>query len=175
MKNKHDIIWLDTIDSTNEEARRRISEIDNLSVISANCQTSGKGQRGNTWSSNPSENLTFSIVTKFSTEGEVPSVRAADQFVISEIGALAAIDCLATYNIEAKIKWPNDIYVGNKKICGILIENAVRDGRLATSIIGVGLNVNQLHFDPALPNPTSMLICEPNCAPLAWPPIHSHL
>ena len=157
MTKKHDIIWLDTTDSTNEEARRRISDIDNLSVVSAYSQTAGRGQRGNTWSSSPGENLTFSIVIKYGHEyGQTLPMRACDQFSVSEAAALAVVDLLASYNIEAKIKWPNDIYVGDRKICGILIENSLREGFMSSSIIGIGLNVNQTVFDPSLPNPTSM-------------------
>lgn len=160
MTKKHDIIWLESTDSTNEEAGRRISDLDNLSVLSAVRQTEGRGQRGNSWSSNDGENLTFSIVLKYGNgEGFIPEIRAADQFAISEAAALAVVDLLASYDIEAKIKWPNDIYVGNRKICGILIENAIRGSYIANSIIGIGLNVNQQTFDPSLPNPTSMLLC----------------
>ena len=157
MAKKHDIIWLDTVDSTNEEARRRISTLDNLSVLSACRQTEGRGQRGNTWSAKPGENLTFTIIMKFGPEsGKAVPLRALEQFAISEAAALSVVDLLAVHNIEAKIKWPNDIYAGNRKICGILIENAVRDSMLSSSIIGIGLNVNQTEFDPTLPNPTSM-------------------
>ena len=157
MAKKHDIIWLDTVDSTNDEARRRISDLDNLSVLSALEQTAGRGQRGNRWAARAGENLTFTIVLKYGP-GALPSVRAVDQFTISEITALTVVDLLAAHGIEAKIKWPNDIYVGNKKICGILIEHSVREGMLSSSIIGIGLNVNQTEFDPSLPNPTSMLL-----------------
>ena len=157
MAKKHDIIWLESIDSTNEEARRRISSLDNLSVLSAYCQTAGRGQRGNTWSANPGENLTFSIVLKYAADS-FQEIRAIDQFAISELTALSVIDLLAVHGIEGKIKWPNDIYVGHRKICGILIEHSVREGMLSSSIIGVGLNVNQTEFDPSLPNPTSMLL-----------------
>ena len=159
MTKKHDIIWLDTTDSTNEEARRNILSLDNLSVVSAYSQTAGRGQRGNTWSSSPGENLTFSVVMKYGHEsGLVSPLRACDQFAVSEAAALAVVDLLASYDIEAKIKWPNDIYVSDRKICGILIENSVRDGSMASSIIGIGLNVNQTTFDPSLPNPTSMAL-----------------
>ena len=160
MTKRYDIIWLDKTDSTNEEAKRQISTLDNLSVLSAFEQTSGKGQRGNSWSSDAGKNLTFSIVMKYGC-GTIPEIRAIDQFVISEITALAVVELLSAYGIEAKIKWPNDIYVGDRKICGILIEHSVRDRMLSSSIIGVGLNVNQTEFDPSLPNPTSMLTCHP--------------
>ena len=158
MTKKHDIIWLESIGSTNEEARRRISALDNLSVLSAVSQTAGRGQRGNTWSAKPGENLTFSIVLKYGP-GATPEIRALDQSVISEITALSVVDFLAAHGIEAKIKWPNDIYAGDRKICGILIEHSVRSGLLSSSIIGIGLNVNQRNFDVNLPNPISMALC----------------
>lgn len=158
MAKKHDIMWMDTVDSTNDEARRRISDLDNLSVLSAMEQTSGRGQRGNTWSAKAGENLTFSIVLKYGSS-QFPEIRALDQFVISEITALSVVDLLAAHGIDAKIKWPNDIYVGDRKICGILIEHSVRETMLSSSIIGVGLNVNQTEFNPFLPNPVSMLTC----------------
>ena len=150
MENKTDIIWLDSIDSTNDEARRRILTLDNLSVLSALEQTGGRGQRENKWHSEPNQNLTFSIVLKN------PPVKAADQFIISEITAVTLVSFLAEHGIEADIKWPNDIYVGDRKICGILIENSLRGEWIQHSIIGIGLNVNQKAFSDDLPNPISM-------------------
>ena len=162
MAKKHDIMWIESVDSTNEECRRHIPDIDNLSVVSALSQASGRGQRGNTWCSAPGENLTFSVVLKFPanvTAGELEPMQAYDQFVLSEIAALAVVDLLAGHDIQAKIKWPNDIYVGGRKICGILIENSLRGEWIQHSIIGIGLNVNQRNFDVTLPNPTSMVLC----------------
>ena len=159
---KADIMWLGSTDSTNEEAKRIISDIDNLSVLSALEQTAGRGQRGNQWHSAPGENLLFSIVLKYSKDemlsDALSPVRACDQFVISEAAALAITDFLSGYGISAKIKWPNDIYIGDKKICGVLIENSLRGENLSSSIIGIGLNVNQRNFDVNLPNPTSMVL-----------------
>ena len=153
MKNKYDIIWLQNVDSTNEEARRRFSECDNLSVLSAVSQTSGKGQRGNSWTSEPGANLTFSIILK-----DGYRIKAYDQFVLSEITALSVIDFLSFHGIDSSIKWPNDIYVDKKKICGILVENSLRGEFVSSSIIGIGLNINQRNFDVNLPNPTSMIL-----------------
>ena len=153
MKNKYDIIWLQNVDSTNEEARRRFSECDNLSVLSAVSQTSGKGQRGNSWSSEPGANLTFSIILK-----DGYRIKAYDQFVLSEITALSVTDFLSVHGIDSSIKWPNDIYVDKKKICGILVENSLRGEFVSSSIIGIGLNINQRNFDVNLPNPTSMIL-----------------
>ena len=160
---KADIMWLGSTDSTNEEAKRIISDIDNLSVLSALEQTAGRGQRGNSWHSAAGENLLFSIVLKYRKEGMrpncLPPIRACDQFVISETAALAVTDFLSGYGISAKIKWPNDIYIGDKKICGILVEHSIRGEWLSNSIIGIGLNINQRNFDVNLPNPTSMALC----------------
>ena len=155
MTKRADIIWLGEVDSTNSEARRHISDIDNLSVVSALSQSQGRGQMGNTWSSAPGENLTFSIVMK--PEG-LNAIRARDQFVLSEAAALTIVEFLSGHDIQAEIKWPNDIYVGNRKICGMLIENSLRGDTISHSIIGIGLNVNQRNFDINLPNPTSMAI-----------------
>ncbi len=162
MKRDYDIIWLDSVDSTNDEVRRRIDGLDNLSVLSVLSQSCGRGQRGNSWLSEPGKNLLFSIVLKYSDGlGDTdltPPVQAYDQFVISQLTSLAVVDLLASHGIVARIKWPNDIYVGDRKICGMLIENAVRGKRLDTSIIGIGLNINQRNFNVNLPNPTSMIL-----------------
>lgn len=158
MTKKHDIMWLDSTDSTNDEVRRHISDIDNLSVTAALTQTAGKGQRGNRWSSEAGMNLLFSITLKF--DGiSLPHFQPYDQFAVNEAAALAVVDFLAAYGIAAKIKWPNDIYCGNRKICGILIENALSGERMSWSIVGIGINVNQTSFPKGLANPTSMA-CE---------------
>ena len=164
MTKKHDIIWLESVDSTNEECRRRISDIDNLSVVSALTQTAGRGQRGNSWKSEPGKNLTFSIVLKFTDNSDM-MIKAIDQFVLSQITALSVVELLSRHDIQAQIKWPNDIYVDGKKISGILIENSLRGGWISQSIIGIGLNVNQRNFDVSLPNPTSIALLKDGSAP----------
>lgn len=162
MTKRADIIWLGEVDSTNSEARRHISDIDNLSVLSALEQTAGRGQRGNTWSSNAGENLMFSIVLKYDSDDSYRGrLEAHDQFILNEIAAISIVDFLRLHDIQAQIKWPNDIYVGSRKICGILIENSLRGKWLSSSIIGIGLNINQRNFDVNLPNPTSMVLCRP--------------
>ncbi len=154
MSKKHDIIWFNTLDSTNDEARRRIHEIDNLSVVAAFEQTHGRGQGDHTWLSPRGENLLFSIVLKFE-EGRMP---AKDSFKISRHTSESLVEFLAGHGIEAWIKPPNDIYVGYRKICGTLIENSIRGAWVSSSIIGIGLNINQRNFDVMLPNPTSMVL-----------------
>lgn len=155
MKRYHRIIWHQTIDSTNSEAVRRISDIDNLSVIAAVRQTAGRGQRGNVWTADAGENLTFSLVLKPGCD-DMPPVAASGQFLISELAALSVSGYLESKGLSAGIKWPNDIYIEDRKICGILIENCVRDSRLVWSIAGIGINLNQTAFPPEIPNPTSV-------------------
>ena len=154
---KHHVIWLDSVDSTNDEAKRQIDSLMDMSVLAAHEQTSGRGQRGNTWLSSPGMNLTFSIVLKYG-EGSFCDIRPADQSMISQMISMTMVELLSRYGIEAWIKLPNDIYVGDKKICGILIEHALKGSSLLHTIVGVGLNVNQRIFDPSLPNPTSMAL-----------------
>ena len=158
---KYMIKWHDTLDSTNSEAAREAANLDNLSVIAASCQTAGRGQRGNRWSSARGENLTFSIFLRFMTgtgarPGDCPSLAAAEQFAISGIATLAQCRLLADAGIEATVKWPNDIYCGDRKISGILVENTLSGKLVRTSVAGIGLNVNQKVFPPELPNPVSM-------------------
>jgi len=98
------------------------------------------------------KNLTLSIILK------PELIRAENQFIISQIIALGVASYLKKLSIEAKIKWPNDIYVGDKKICGILIENFIEGANLSASIVGIGLNINQEVFESDAPNPTSVKI-----------------
>ena len=154
---KIDINWTGSVDSTNNEAKRRIDSLADLSVISAVEQTAGRGQRGNIWLSDPGKNLTFSIAVKYGGE-LLADASPENEFVINGIISLSVVELLAVHGIDARIKLPNDIYVNDKKICGILIEHSVLGSSLVHSIIGVGLNVNQLDFDESLANPTSMLL-----------------
>lgn len=148
-----EILWLESVDSTNSEAKRRIAELETMSVIAAECQTAGRGQNGNKWFSESSRSLTFSLVVKDLC------LKAWEQAIISESTAQAVVDTLTSYGIDARIKWPNDIYCGEKKICGILIENSLMGEHIKWSIIGIGLNVNNINFPTNLPNPTSMALC----------------
>ena len=139
---------LDITASTNDDARdEKYREGD---VVWADFQTAGRGQRGHLWHSRKGENLTFSVVL------EPSFVHIAEQFSVSEVVALSLVDMLSEYGIEAKIKWTNDIYVGDKKLVGILIEHTLSSATLRRTIVGVGINVNQREFDPSIPNPVSM-------------------
>ena len=148
----YNIRWFDTIDSTNTRLSADKTALADRSVYAALFQTAGRGQKGNRWESASGENLTFSILFK------PQALQAADQFIISQMTALGIVDYLASLGVEARIKWPNDIYVGDRKICGTLIENSLSEGRIAASVAGIGLNLNQKAFDPAIPNPTSLTL-----------------
>ncbi len=154
MAKKHDIMWFERLDSTNDEARRRICDIDNLSVVAALEQDSGRGQGDHVWLSENGKNLLFTVVLKFG-EGEFA---ARDIKRISDCAAESVVEFLGRRGIEAWIKLPNDVYVGGRKICGILIENSFKGEWVSYSIVGIGLNINQRNFDVNLPNPTSMAL-----------------
>ena len=150
MYKKHDIIWLEEIESTNRYAREHICELDNLSVVAAEFQSSGKGQGDHKWHSKPGENMLISIILKNTL------IKPSEQLQISDITAASVVELLESHGIKAWIKPPNDIWVDTKKICGILIEQSLRGNHISWSIIGIGLNVNQTLFPDDLPNPTSM-------------------
>lgn len=142
------IYRFDTLPSTNDEATApQYVEGD---IILAQCQTAGRGQRGHTWESREGENLTFSLLL------EPQFLPPSEQFLISECVALGVCDALLHYGIEAQIKWTNDIYIGDRKLAGILIEHKLQGSALARTVAGIGLNVNQKAFSDDLPNPISM-------------------
>lgn len=134
--------------STNDEAVKPCyGEGD---IIVAERQTAGRGQRGHRWESAEQQNLTFTLVL------EPTFLEPARQFLLSEAVALGVRDMLSEYGITARIKWTNDIYVGDRKIAGILIEHKLQGAAIARTIAGIGLNVNQMAFSADLPNPISM-------------------
>ena len=144
------IHWFDTIDSTNTRLLADKGSLPDRTVYAALFQTAGRGQKGNRWESRSGENLTFSILLK------PEALPAREQFILSQIVALGLLDFLRAEGVQATIKWPNDIYVGDRKICGILIENRLQGGVIKDCIIGVGLNVNQQRFVSDAPNPVSL-------------------
>lgn len=124
-------------------------EIPEGTVVVAAHQTAGRGQRGNRWEAAPGENLTFSLLLR-------PAfLRSAEQFRLSIAVALGVLDFLREHLDEAlKVKWPNDIFYGDQKLGGLLIENTLQGYGIADSVVGIGLNVNQLEF--AVPTATSL-------------------
>lgn len=124
------------------------------SLVWTDYQSAGKGQDGNHWESEAGMNLLFTAVY-------YPDfLDPARQFLLSEMASLAVHGLLTALLLHRKvfIKWPNDIYVGDKKIAGILIRHSLKGNHLQRSLIGIGLNVNQAAFSPALPNPVSLKI-----------------
>ncbi len=146
------IIKVSATASTNSLAREWCQSNKNLSptCIAAFDQISGRGQRGAYWLSNAGENLTFSVIYPN------PAVCVQSQFLLSAGVGLAILDALNELKInDLSLKWPNDIMAANFKIGGVLIENILKSGKIGTSILGVGINVNQLVF-PGLPKAASL-------------------
>lgn len=151
------VIFLPEVDSTNSYAIKLLKNVNppEGTVVHAANQTHGRGQRGNVWNTLPGSNLTASVILK-------PSfLPMRKQFLLYQISALACYDVMAEIlndsQFDIKIKWPNDIMVGRKKIAGILIENFISAGRIEYSVIGIGINVLQGEFDSKL-NATSLQI-----------------
>ncbi len=148
------IIHLNSVDSTNSYAHEllRTKNVQNGTIILSNFQEKGKGQFNNGWHSKEDKNLLFSILIKHKFPIE-------QQFLLSKFIALSLKDYLDSLSVgETKIKWPNDILVGRKKVAGILIENGITGRHITHSIIGVGLNVNQNNFPEFERKATSLSI-----------------
>lgn len=152
MKTGYKIIYKDCVSSTNDVAKKLLhtENATDFTVISANKQLIGKGQRKNSWHSEPGKNLTISIIT-FPYYLKVPN-----QFYLSKVISLGILKYLKTKGKHFKIKWPNDIYFKDKKICGILIENSIAGSTIKNSVTGIGLNINQTVFPEDLPSATSL-------------------
>jgi BirA family biotin operon repressor/biotin-[acetyl-CoA-carboxylase] ligase len=149
----HSLVFMPECHSTNDEASRLVQSSNTLegTVVITNNQTGGRGQRGNTWVSESGKNLTFSVLIK-------PSfLLVKDQFFLNIAFSLGLFDYLrAVLGAEVKIKWPNDILVNGRKICGILIENHIQAQHIQHSIVGIGLNVNQNKFEVSTATSMSM-------------------
>lgn len=125
-------------------------EVDEFTVVYADFQTAGKGQRNQSWESEVGANLLFSIIV-------YPAfLEVRKQFLLSQIIALAIKDELDVLSDGFSVKWPNDIYWHNKKLCGILIENDLLGSCIKRSIAGIGINTNQHMFSDSVPNPVSL-------------------
>ncbi len=137
------IIKVNAIDSTNSYLRKMCSEelVADYTIIVTSEQTKGRGQMGTVWSSEKDKNLIFSVFK------ELKTLSIEDSFYVSIVTSLAIHRALKEANIpKLKIKWPNDILSEKNKICGILIENVIKNNKLSSCIIGIGLNVNQTEF-----------------------------
>lgn len=149
-------IRLDSVDSTNKYVRENILALRKQAahadaiVVTASEQTAGRGQRGNVWHSAAGENMLMSILVAPRT------LSVSKQFALSQIVALALCDAMTFFGIAVQIKWPNDIYAGDKKLAGVLVELDYAATNVEQAIIGVGLNVNQRDFPAMSRVPVSM-------------------
>ena len=142
------IVHVDETDSTNRWMKENG---EGVMVVVADFQTAGKGCGSNTWESERGQNLLFSVLI------HPQKVSARTQFIITQMVSVALCNTLQRYIPQTpEIKWPNDIYVGDKKICGVLIENRLEGRRIKDCIIGIGLDVNQTVFVSNAPNPVSI-------------------
>lgn len=147
------IIKLNAIDSTNEFLKRlkRETHLDNFTIVTAEFQTNGKGQMGTVWNSEHGKNLTVSVLERFC------NLNVLLQFNVSIATSLAVYKTLGDFIPEKlSIKWPNDILSDGFKIAGILIENTIVDSLIHDTIIGIGINVNQLFFSSDIQKVTSL-------------------
>ena len=146
-------LFFETIDSTNSYLKDHYKDLEDMTFVSTDYQYKGRGRMGRTWKSEKGKNLTFSFLLKD------PSV-IKEYRALSVVSALSIIEVLKSYDIEDPgVKWPNDVYAGDAKICGILLEG-VSTEKLECLIIGIGLNVNEEDFDEGFfQKATSMKLC----------------
>lgn len=147
---KTNYIHLDETKSTNSYMADIAATAEHGTVVYTDRQTAGRGQRGNSWESEPFKNVTMSILLR------PKNVAPNQQFWLSEISALAVERVLSKYIGNVSIKWPNDIYYKDFKICGMLIEHSLSGGKICYTIPGIGINVNQQVFLSDAPNPISL-------------------
>ena len=154
------IVRFDSLESTNKYCEALdLAEVEDFTCYWALAQTAGIGQKGNHWEAEPGKNLTFSLILH-------PTFLPADrQFKLTEALSLGVVDFLKGLKDtnDLKVKWPNDIYVGGKKICGTLISAHLSTfhsphSTLHSAVCGIGLNVNQVAFPDWVPNPTSLAL-----------------
>lgn len=146
------LLFFENLPSTNTHTAELLKE-NNLpdgTIVYTNYQSEGRGYSGNKWESENGKNLLFSILL-------FPSfINTEDQFLISMVISLGICDFLMRFIPDCSIKWPNDIYVNNDKIAGILIESSVIGNQIESTIAGIGLNINQEKFISTAPNPVSL-------------------
>lgn len=151
-------MYIEETDSTNNLLKAAVAEEaawlreERIPVVWTGFQTAGRGQAGNGWESERGQNLLFSVLLR------KPQVAIAEQFMLSMLAAVALRETVAEEigDEGLTIKWPNDLYWGDKKLAGMLIENTLAGGSIAHSILGIGLNINQEHWIGNAPNPVSM-------------------
>ena len=133
-----------------------VENADNLSegtVVWVENQTAGIGQSGNSWLAESGKSLTFSVLLRPTF---LPVAAQFELHKVLSVAVCTTLQQLLHERDDIRIKWPNDIYVGNRKICGMLVNNKISGNSYSFAVAGIGLNVNQTDFDPSLPNPTSL-------------------
>ena len=154
-------VRLPEVDSTNRYFMDWLSreKPDEGTLVITDCQTSGKGMDGTVWESEPGQNLTFSFVL-------YPDFLAPDaQFYLNKIVALGLADMvseLTDRQVSIRIKWPNDIYIDDRKLAGTLIQNGIKGSSIEYSVVGIGMNINQEIFSGNAPNPVSLIMISGN-------------
>lgn len=148
------ILSYPTLQSTNRHAADLLSKTrpPEGTVVVARDQTAGRGQIGSHWISEAGSNLTFTVIL-------YPQIPVDKQFTVNMVLSLGLVDAMQhCFDLEAKIKWPNDLYIGDRKIGGLLIQSVLQGGKLRHMIAGIGLNINQTEFPEKIPNPTSVFL-----------------
>jgi BirA family biotin operon repressor/biotin-[acetyl-CoA-carboxylase] ligase len=146
-------IRLDSVDSTNNYTATLISgNVPEGTVVITREQTAGRGQRANSWVSEAGKNLTVTYVLR------PKFLRISDQFILNKAIALAVNKAIQHFvpQFDVRIKWPNDIFLQNKKVAGILLETSLQGGHIVSCLAGIGINVNQKHFQAESGNPISL-------------------
>ena len=146
-------LYLDSIDSTNNYAMNLLSKCKPIegTAITAGFQSVGRGQIGRTWWGDAFKNLYTSIILS------PRHIKSAEQWTINQAISLSIAECLESWiKLPVSIKWPNDIYIRDKKVCGILIQCVLSGKTIQHAVVGIGLNINQESFPNTIPNPTSL-------------------
>lgn len=148
-KELHDFSSLPSTNTYATELLSKSNPLDGTVILTYN-QTAGRGQIGSKWESAPDKNVSMSVILH-------PNFLAAqEQFNLNAVVSLAIFDVVSLHAKKVRVKWPNDIYIGKKKVAGILIQNTLTGKNIQSSIVGIGLNVNQTEFTSDAPNPTSL-------------------
>ena len=149
------MIELNKVDSTTSTSTLMAAEQEKYghgAVLYCREQTAGRGQRGNSWEAEPGKNLCFSVMMR------PKHVAPKDSYYLSMAVSVGLVKALRhVTGLEVELKWPNDVYVGDRKLCGILIENTFSGQTISRSIAGIGINVNQAEFLSDAPNPVSLI------------------
>ena len=149
---QYHVLHFQEIDSTNDYLKNSYKLLNNFTFVTADYQKAGKGRENRVWSSNPKENLTFSLLIK-------DQILLKKYNILSIVGAALITELIESYGVkDVSIKWPNDVLIKNKKVCGILLEGQI----LEYLVIGAGLNINQKAFPDGLRRPATSLSLELN-------------